>query len=178
MTLWLFILLQTLQLLNAKHRNSSVAPAPLGTYVECYECGKRFTGDYMVYTLRRHEATVHRGQFPHKCPVCGKGMQGIEDLRSHLVSKHKMPSDYRCDLCNEDFCKKRTLHLHMLTKHSLVPCVKQWAFGIFHDRIFFYSFGFNSDTLSSDMKMWYINKSILYTVCGLCIWWLWAWSIL
>ena len=77
------------------------------TYM-CRECGKTFRSQA---NLRRH-ADQHRGIYPYKCQLCGKGSTNRVYLKEHMSTEHNFEDSFSCDKCDETFATRWRLKKH------------------------------------------------------------------
>ena len=80
----------------------------------CSECNKQFSTETV---LKRHVATMHKGQYPYHCQYCGRGFAATNNLKGHLA-KHTGVKAFKCHICEEAFSYSNMLKAHMKKFHS------------------------------------------------------------
>lgn len=70
----------------------------------------------MCFALRYHMMR-HRGEKPHRCPVCERGFRLPSHLRMHL--EQHADGRHPCSVCDKVFSLNRYLQRHMRV-HSMV----------------------------------------------------------
>lgn len=73
--------------------------------------------------LQRHEQTVHRGDRPFQCKVCGKGFVRDRDLRLH-ERHHTGAKLFSCEDCSEGFNVFKEYKKHFSEVHGKVFMIK------------------------------------------------------
>ncbi|EAT41764.1 AAEL006618-PA [Aedes aegypti] len=73
--------------------------------------------------LQRHEQTVHRGDRPFQCKVCGKGFVRNRDLRLH-ERHHTGAKLFSCEDCSEGFNVFKEYKKHFSEVHGKVFMIK------------------------------------------------------
>jgi len=98
--------------LQAKHSKGGV---------KCDLCDERLGFSKFVEI---HKAKVHGGEWPYKCPLCGKGVESERVLDNHIRAQHKnehdpsvLPAFLPCDLCPAKFPNKGALLRHTRKDH-------------------------------------------------------------
>ena len=84
----------------------------------CSECNKHFSTETV---LKRHVATMHKGQYPYHCQYCGRGFAATNNLKGHLA-KHTGVKAFKFHICEEAFSYGKGLKSHMVKFHSDVHC--------------------------------------------------------
>ena len=84
----------------------------------CSECNKHFSTETV---LKRHVATMHKGQYPYHCQYCGRGFAATNNLKGHLA-KHTGVKAFKCHICEEAFSYSKGLKSHMGKFHTDVRC--------------------------------------------------------
>ena len=84
----------------------------------CSECNKHFSTETV---LKRHVATMHKGQYPYHCQYCGRGFAVTGNLKGHLA-KHTGVKAFKCHICEAAFSYSKGLKAHIRKFHSEVHC--------------------------------------------------------
>ena len=84
----------------------------------CSECNKHFSRETV---LKRHVATMHKGQYPYHCQYCGRGFAATNNLKGHLA-KHTGVKAFKCHICEAAFSYSYMLKSHMRNFHSDEHC--------------------------------------------------------
>lgn len=97
---------------------SGVIKTPLGTTeYACRYCPERYP---FRVSRKRHEVTVHTGDWPYSCELCDKKFILQYELKKHL-NRHmegKRLSCSRCQTCGQNFTKKKLLERHLCPNAS------------------------------------------------------------
>ena len=85
--------------------------------LECSKCRRTFKHKE---SLRVHDRTIHLGQFPYFCSICGKGETRMQDLRGHMSTIHNMEKEFKCPHigCGKEYGYKSLLTKHLKKNHS------------------------------------------------------------
>jgi len=77
------------------------------------DCNNIFSSKY---ALKRHQATIHRGERQYICE-CGSKFGQPSTLKRHLQS-HTGEKPYHCDACPRQFADKINLQRHVAIQHQ------------------------------------------------------------
>ena len=88
----------------------------------CSECNKHFSTETV---LKRHVATVHKGQYPYHCRYCGRGFTATNDLKGHLV-QHTGIKAFACHVCGKQFSYNNTMKAHVKQFHPDAAMHRDW----------------------------------------------------
>ena len=86
------------------------------TECECencdYTCSQKFN-------LKRHVASVHKGNKPFKCEVCDYNSSQKGHLKQHVASVHEIKKPFKCEICDYGFSQKSHLTKHVASVHEI-----------------------------------------------------------
>ena len=80
----------------------------------CDQCFREFKGKYK---LREHYS-IHTGEKPYVCDICGMNFRSSSNLSSHKRCKHSQERNYCCKLCFKSYKTSKSLRLHMDTHNK------------------------------------------------------------
>jgi len=91
--------------------------------IKCNSCEMRF---HHKTDLKIHEARFHEGEWPYKCPHCGKGARHLAYLNEHIRATHnKGEGDQEsakdfilCEICSCEFPSHQALRRHKRKMHT------------------------------------------------------------
>jgi hydrogenase maturation factor HypF (carbamoyltransferase family) len=83
-------------------------------YIECPDCGKRFTN---ITNMKKHIKVVHLNIRDYICEICSKAFAESRDLRSHIQLVHLKQKNFQCESCGRKFGENKKLRRHILAKH-------------------------------------------------------------
>jgi len=73
------------------------------------------------FRLKVHLARFHGGEWPHKCPVCGKGFDSTQKINDHLRVNHsqeQLVDSLQCEICGMQFVSSVRLLSHRRRDHE------------------------------------------------------------
>ena len=80
----------------------------------CSECNKHFSTETV---LKRHVATMHKGQYLYRCQYCGRGFVSMDSMKGHLV-QHTGIKAFACRVCGNNFSYSSTMKVHLKLFHA------------------------------------------------------------
>ena len=85
--------------------------------IVCPVCGTVVTG---LYKLQRHKMR-HDSELKYRCPACPKQFVKANTLRKHIATVHKgETADKACSLCDKTVFNDAALSQHMRSSHGVV----------------------------------------------------------
>jgi uncharacterized Zn-finger protein len=76
---------------------------------------------FISFTMLRYHMMRHRGEKPHRCPICNKGFRVPSHLKIHM--QQHLNARFVCHLCDKVFSQSRYLHRHLKTHSGMVRIV-------------------------------------------------------
>merc|ERR1712016_165763 len=88
-------------------------PSEKVTY-HCTKCKKNFV---RLEALNLHVIKEHLG---HKCYVCDKTFNSVENVARHISTVHSDIESHQCEFCIENFDHFIDMRHHIMNNHSLL----------------------------------------------------------